>query len=148
LVIGDQASYDKEMIRVVRLGTPRAEGEGLRLGTVRRPPRGVRKDDYARLDYFDLWLPDLAPSPDLVKIALSPPFTPQRWSTFVKRYRREMQEPPAQRLLALLAALSHQTDFSVGCYCEDAGRCHRSILAELLAEHGAMTGATGDPPSA
>jgi uncharacterized protein YeaO (DUF488 family) len=125
-------------IRIVRLGTSRAAGEGLRLGTVRRPPRGVRKEDYARLDYFDLWLPDLAPSAEVVKIALSEPFTPARWNAFVKRYRREMKEPSAQRLLTLLAALSHQTDFSVGCYCESADRCHRSILRELLAEHGAV----------
>jgi uncharacterized protein YeaO (DUF488 family) len=125
-------------IRVVRLGTPRAEGEGLRLGTVRRPPRGVRKEDYARLDYYDLWLPDLAPSADLVKFALAEPFTPKRWDAFVKRYRREMREPAAQRFLALLAALSHQTDFSVGCYCENADACHRSILGELLAEQGAV----------
>ena len=124
-------------MRVVRLGTPRAEGEGLRLGTVRRPPRGVRKEDYARLDYYDLWLPDLAPTADLVKFALSEPFTPKRWKSFEKRYRREMGEPAAQRLLALLAALSRQTDFSVGCYCEDADRCHRSVLGALLAEHGA-----------
>lgn len=125
-------------IRIVRLGEPRAEGEGLRLGTVRRPPRGVRKEDFARRDYFDLWLPDLAPSAEVVKFALSEPFTPKRWDTFVKRYRREMQEPPAQRLLTLLAALSHQTDFSAGCYCADADRCHRSILGDLLAEHGAV----------
>jgi uncharacterized protein YeaO (DUF488 family) len=127
-------------IRIVRLGTPRAAGEGLRLGTVRRPPRGVRKEDYARLDYFDLWLPDLSPNAETVKLALTEPFTPERWKTFVKRYRREMKEPPAERLLALLAALSHQTDFSVGCYCENPDRCHRSILRELLAEHGAVIG--------
>jgi uncharacterized protein YeaO (DUF488 family) len=125
-------------IRIVRLGTPRAVGEGLRLGTVRRPPRGVRKEDYARRDYYDLWLPDLAPSAEVVKIALSEPFTPARWNAFVKRYRREMKEPYAQRLLTLLAALSHQTDLSVGCYCENEDRCHRSILRELLAEHGAV----------
>jgi uncharacterized protein YeaO (DUF488 family) len=124
-------------IRIVRLGTPRAEGEGLRLGTVRRPPRGVRKEDYARLDYYDLWLPDLAPSADLVKLALSPPFTPERWERFAKAYRREMKEPSAQRFLSLLAALSHQTDLSVGCYCENADRCHRSILRDLLIELGA-----------
>jgi uncharacterized protein YeaO (DUF488 family) len=124
-------------IRIVRLGTPRAAGEGLRLGTVRRPPRGVRKEDYARLDYYDLWLPDLAPSAELVKLALSPPFTPERWGTFVTRYRREMKEPSAQRFLALLAALSHQADFSVGCYCENADRCHRSVLRDLLIEQGA-----------
>jgi uncharacterized protein YeaO (DUF488 family) len=124
-------------IQIVRLGTPRAAGEGLRLGTVRRPPRGVRKEDYARLDYYDLWLPDLAPSAELVKLALAEPFDPKRWETFVKRYRREMREPSAERLLALLAAMSRQTDFSVGCYCENADRCHRSILRDLLVEHGA-----------
>ena len=124
-------------IRIVRLGTPRVAGEGLRLGTVRRSPRGVRKEDYARLDYYDLWLPDLAPSAELVKLALTPPFTPERWKTFVTRYRREMKEPSAQRFLALLAALSHQTDFSVGCYCENEDRCHRSVLRDLLIEHGA-----------
>lgn len=124
-------------IRVVRLGEPRAKGEGLRLGTVRRPPRGVRKEDYARLDYYDLWLPDLAPSADLVKFALEEPFTPKRWDTFEKRYRREMKQPAAQRFLALLSAMSHQTNFSVGCYCENAEACHRSILGQLLVEQGA-----------
>jgi uncharacterized protein YeaO (DUF488 family) len=124
-------------IRIVRLGTPRAEEEGLRLGTVRRPPRGVRKEDYSRLDYYDLWLPDLAPSAELVKLALSPPFTPERWKTFVTRYRREMKAPSAQRFLELLAALSHQTDLSVGCYCENEDRCHRSVLRDLLIEQGA-----------
>lgn len=124
-------------IRVVRLGTPRAEGEGLRLGTVRRPPRGVRKEDYARLDYYDVWLPDLAPSAELVKLALSEPFTEPRWARFVKGYRSEMRAAPSQRLLQLLAALSHQTDLSVGCYCEHEERCHRSLLRELLLEQGA-----------
>ena len=108
------------------------------MGTVRRPPRGVRKEDYARLDYYDLWLPDLAPSAELVKLALSEPFDPKKWATFEKCYRREMGEPAAQRLLALLAAMSHQTDFSVGCYCEEESRCHRSLLRELLAENGAV----------
>jgi uncharacterized protein YeaO (DUF488 family) len=98
----------------------------------------VRKADYARLDYFDLWFPDLAPSAELVKFALSEPLTPARWSTFVQRYRREMREPPAQRLLAFLAALSRQTDFAVGCYCEDAERCHRAVLRDLLTEQGAV----------
>jgi uncharacterized protein YeaO (DUF488 family) len=124
-------------IRIVRLGTPRAEGEGLRLGTVRRPPRGVRKEDYARLDYFDVWLPDLAPSAPLVSWALSEPFTDQRWAKYVKSYRSEMKQAEQQRLLNLLAALSHQTDFSIGCYCEHEERCHRSVLRELLIEHGA-----------
>jgi len=123
-------------IRIVRLGTPRISGEGLRLGTVRRPPRGVRKEDYGRLDYYDVWLPDLAPSAELVKLALSDP-DPKTWATFVRRYRQEMKEPHAEHVLALLAAMSRRTDFSVGCYCEDESRCHRSILREILLEHGA-----------
>ena len=124
-------------LRVVRLGTPRAEGEGLRLGTVRRPPRGVKKEDYARRDYFDLWFPDLAPSAELVSWALSEPWTDQRWAKYAKSYRAEMREVKSQRLLALLAAMSRQTDFSIGCYCENEDRCHRSILRDLLIEHGA-----------
>ncbi len=127
-------------IRVVRLGTPRAPDEGLRLGTVRRPPRGVRKEDFARRDYFDLWLPELAPSANLVSYALSQPFTPARWAQYARAYRREMRAPAAQRLVALLAALSAQTNFSVGCYCEDESRCHRSLLREKLREAGATMG--------
>jgi uncharacterized protein YeaO (DUF488 family) len=123
--------------RIVRLGTPRDPGEGLRIGTVRRPPRGVRKRDYAARDYFDVWLPELAPSASLVSSALSKPFTPQRWAVFQRQYRREMLQPAAQRLIALLAALSSQTNFSVGCYCEDETRCHRSLLRKLLIERGA-----------
>ena len=122
---------------VVRLGTPRHPDEGLRVGTVRRPPRGVRKEDYAARDYFDVWLPELAPSAPLVSWLQSEPVTPQRWATFERRYRQEMREPAAQRLLALLAALSAQTNFSVGCYCEDETHCHRSILRRLLLEQGA-----------
>jgi uncharacterized protein YeaO (DUF488 family) len=125
-------------IRVVRLGTPRAKGEGLRLGTVRRPPRGVRKEDYARRDYYDVWLPELAPSAPLVSWALSTPFTDRRWNRYVKSYRREMQEPSRQRLLELLARLSHHASLAVGCYCENEARCHRTILRELLAAHGAV----------
>jgi uncharacterized protein YeaO (DUF488 family) len=125
-------------VRIVRLGTPRASNEGLRIGTVRRPPRGVRKADYARRDYFDVWLPELAPSAPLVSFALSKPFTPERWATYRRKYRREMLKPATQRLIALLAALSSQTDFSVGCYCADETRCHRSLLKELLIEHGAQ----------
>jgi len=118
-------------VRVVRLGSGRVPGEGLRLGTVRRPPRGVRKADYARRDFYDLWLPDLAPSAKLIARA-------QRdWEGFAKAYRREMKAPAAQRLLELLARLSQHADFSVGCYCEREERCHRSVLRELLAEHGA-----------
>ena len=128
-------------IRIVRLGTPRVSKEGLRLGTVRRPPRGVRKEDHARLDYYDVWLPDLAPSAELVKLALSGGADPKRWATFVRRYRQEMKEPHAEHVLALLAAMSRRTDFSVGCYCEDESRCHRSILREILLEHGAEVAA-------
>jgi uncharacterized protein YeaO (DUF488 family) len=124
-------------IRIVRLGTPRVEGEGLRLGTVRRPPRGVRKEDYARRDYFDVWFPDVAPSAELVSWALSEPWTDQRWARYVRSYRSEMKEVKSRRLLTLLAALSHQTDFSVGCYCENEARCHRSVLRDLLLENGA-----------
>lgn len=124
-------------IRVVRLGSPRAANEGLRLGTVRRPPRGVKKEDYARRDFYDVWLPDVAPSAELVASAMSKPITPQRWRAFERRYRGEMRAPVAQRLIALLAALSAQTNFSVGCYCEDESRCHRSLLRELLAARGA-----------
>jgi uncharacterized protein YeaO (DUF488 family) len=124
-------------IRIVRLGTPRADGEGLRIGTVRRPPRGVKKSDFARLDYFDVWLPELSPSAALVSEAMAGELTPKRWAAFAARFRREMQEPGAERLLLLLAALSRRTDFSVGCYCEDESRCHRSVLRELLAESGA-----------
>ena len=125
------------MLRVVRLGTPRRVGEGLRIGTVRRPPRGVRKSDYAARDFYDVWLPELAPSAPLVSYAYAEPFTARRWAHYALRYRREMRRPEAQRLLALLAALSRQTNLSVGCYCEDESRCHRSLLRELLVERGA-----------
>jgi uncharacterized protein YeaO (DUF488 family) len=124
-------------IRIVQLGTARGEKEGLRIGTVRRPPRGVRKADYAGRDYFDLWLPDLAPSAPLVSWALSEPFTPKRWAAYERRYLREMRQPAAQRLIGLLAAMSTRTDFSIGCYCEDESQCHRSLLRKLLLEHGA-----------
>jgi uncharacterized protein YeaO (DUF488 family) len=127
-------------IRIVRLGTARESAEGLRLGTVRRPPRGVRKEEYASRDYFDLWLPDLAPSAALVSWARSQPVTPGSWETFARRYRSEMARPEPRRLISLLAALSFQADFSVGCYCEDESRCHRSLLRELLVEAGATMG--------
>ena len=124
-------------VRVVRLGTPRRRGEGLRIGTVRRPPRGVRKADYARRNFYDVWLPDLAPSRKWVSWALAEPWTDARWRKYARNYRREMSDPRAERLIELLAALSRKTDFSIGCYCEHEERCHRSLLAELLRSRGA-----------
>jgi uncharacterized protein YeaO (DUF488 family) len=129
-------------IRVVRLGTPRVSGEGLRVGTVRRPPRGVRKEDFAARDFFDVWLPELAPSPTLFAAARAAPWTDTRWNRYVRQYHKEMRDPRARHLIELLAAMSKQTNFSVGCYCEDATRCHRSLLRELLVEAGAVM-ATG-----
>jgi uncharacterized protein YeaO (DUF488 family) len=123
-------------LRVVRLGTPRAPGEGPRLGTVRRPPRGVPKARFAKDDWYDLWLPDLAPSEALVKQAQRAA-SDAEWRAFKKQYRREMAAPERERLLSLLAVLSATTNFSVGCYCEDESRCHRSVLRELLRESGA-----------
>ncbi len=123
-------------IRVVRLGTARSSGEGLRLGTVRRPPRGVPRTEFASRNYYDVWLPELSPSEALVKIALRAR-TEQEWQRFARRYRAEMRRPPAARLLDLLAALSRHASISVGCYCEDESRCHRSVLRALLKEHGA-----------
>jgi uncharacterized protein YeaO (DUF488 family) len=124
-------------VRVVQLGQPRTSGEGLRLGAVRRPPRGVRKEQYASLDFFDVWMPELAPSAPLVSWALSEPWTDKRWAKYERSYRSEMKKPAPARLLSLLSALSRQTDFSVGCYCENESRCHRSILRELLRDAGA-----------
>ncbi|HEY5907007.1 MAG TPA: DUF488 family protein [Vicinamibacteria bacterium] len=123
-------------IRVVQLGSPRTPREGLRLGTVRRPPRGVPKSEYASRNFYDVWLPELAPSEALVKIALRASDA-RTWQAFTRRYRAEMKRPPAARLLALLAALSHQAALAIGCYCPDERRCHRSILKDLLSEHGA-----------
>ncbi len=123
-------------ITVVRLGTPRSINEGLRIGTVRRPPRGVPKAEFAARDFYDVWLPALAPSQELVTFALQSNDA-RSWKTFTRKYRAEMKQPEAARLLELLAALSHQTSFSVGCYCETEAHCHRSILRELLIEHGA-----------
>jgi uncharacterized protein YeaO (DUF488 family) len=123
-------------IRVVRLGTPRSPGEGVRVGTVRRPPRGVPKAEYASRDFYDVWLPELAPSEGLVKEGLQAA-DDRSWGRFVKRYRAEMKRPAPARLLTLLAALSQQTNFGVGCYCPDEARCHRSVLRTLLEEHGA-----------
>ena len=124
-------------IRIVRLGSPRERDEGLRFGTVRRPPRGVRKADFAKRDFYDVWLPELAASAPLVSWALSEPWTDARWRRYERAYRREMREPAPRHLLETLAALSRQTNFSVGCYCEDESRCHRSILRELLIDAGA-----------
>lgn len=124
-------------VRIVRLGSPRQPGEGLRLGTVRRPPRGVPKSQFAALDWYDVWFPTLAPSAETLKAGLQAE-TPAQWNAFVRRYRAEMAEPHALHALALLARLSHQTDFSVGCYCADEARCHRSILRKLLRAHDAQ----------
>jgi uncharacterized protein YeaO (DUF488 family) len=124
-------------IRIVRLGSPRERGEGLRLGTVRRPPRGVPKAETAARHFYDVWLPEIAPSETLLKRAAAAQDAPQRWKSFVSRYRGEMKRPEARHVLDLLAALSHTTDFSVGCYCADESRCHRSVLRELLEERGA-----------
>jgi uncharacterized protein YeaO (DUF488 family) len=123
-------------IRVVRLGSPRGRGEGLRVGTVRRPPRGVPRTEYASRNFYDAWLPDLAPSAPLVRQALTAS-NEREWASFVRHYRAEMKRPEAARLLQLLAALSRTTNLSVGCYCADEARCHRSVLRTLLAEHGA-----------
>ncbi|HEY4320890.1 MAG TPA: DUF488 family protein [Gemmatimonadales bacterium] len=123
-------------VRIVRLGTPRASGEGLRIGTVRRPPRGVPKAKFASGDWYDVWFPNLAPAADTVALAQHAD-SDRLWKQFVRRYRREMSTPENSRTLDLLAALSHDADFSVGCYCEDASHCHRSILRDLLAERGA-----------
>lgn len=123
-------------IAVVRLGTPRGRNEGIRVGTVRRPPRGVPKAQIAARDFYDVWLPELSPSAELVAFALKARGD-REWNTFARRYRAEMKRPEAARLLDLFAALSHRTNLAVGCYCEDERRCHRSILRQLLAERGA-----------
>ena len=126
-------------VRIVQLGTARRKGEGLRVGTVRRPPRGVPKSEFASRDFYDVWLPNLAPSEGLVKAALKATGEPA-WRSFVRRYRAEMKRPDASRVLDLLAALSRHADFSVGCYCADESRCHRSVLRALLEERGARIG--------
>lgn len=123
-------------VRVVRLGSPRLPGEGLRLGTVRRPPRGVPRAEFARRDFYDVWLPTLAPAPETVRLALDAT-SARELATFVRRYRAEMARGDARHTLDLLAALSHTSDFSVGCYCQDESRCHRAVLRELLRERGA-----------
>jgi uncharacterized protein YeaO (DUF488 family) len=123
-------------IRIIRLGSPREKGEGLRVGTVRRPPRGVPKSDYAKRDFYDVWLPNLSPSPELMKQGQSSQ-DEASWSAFKKKFRAEMNVPDASKILDLLAALSHQTNMSLGCYCEDESKCHRSVLREMLKERGA-----------
>jgi uncharacterized protein YeaO (DUF488 family) len=123
-------------VRIVRLGTPRARGEGLRIGTVRRPPRGVPKSEFASGNWYDVWLPLLSPSPEVIEIGKSAA-SEKGWARFVRAYRREMGSPDAARVLDVLAALSHGADFSVGCYCVDEARCHRSELRRLLADRGA-----------
>lgn len=123
-------------LRIVRLGTPRLPNEGTRVGAVRRPPRGVRKESWAADDWFDVWYPDLSPSPEQVSRARAA-LTQEEWDAFVRAFRAEMDAPTPRRALDLLAALSHDADFSVGCYCEDESRCHRSVLRALLAERDA-----------
>jgi uncharacterized protein YeaO (DUF488 family) len=123
-------------VRIVQLGSPRIPGEGLRIGTVRRPPRGVPKSEFASCNYYDVWFPNLAPSDQLLKSGRSVK-DESDWRSFVRRYRSEMSQPENSRVLDLLAALSHQTNFSVGCYCPDEQHCHRSILRQLLTERGA-----------
>lgn len=123
-------------IRVVRLGSPRAKGEGTRIGTVRRPPRGVPKARYASENWYDVWFPNLAPSVDSMTIGRNAT-TAAEWARFARGYRKEMAAPESSRAIDLLAALSHHADFSVGCYCEDERRCHRSVLRQLLLERGA-----------
>ncbi len=123
-------------IRIVRLGSPRVKDEGLRIGTVRRPPRGVPKSEFASRNFYDVWFPNLAPSLETMKLAQAAD-TPAKWAAFVRRYRSEMSTPDAGHAIELLAALSHNTNFSVGCYCENEAHCHRSVLRELLLKHGA-----------
>lgn len=127
---------DDVAIRIVRLGTERLPGEGVRLGTVRRPPRGIRKAEFASKNFYDVWLPTLAPSQATVKQGLSSR-SDREWRRFVRKYRAEMAAPHCRSMIDVLAVLSHQADFSVGCYCADASRCHRSILRELLIDGGA-----------
>ena len=123
-------------IRIVRLGSPRGADEGIRIGTVRRPPRGVPKSEFGSQNWYDVWFPTLAPSVETMKLGQDAR-TPSQWAIFVRKYRMEMAAPEARHALELLAALSRQTNFSVGCYCEDEAHCHRSILRELLVASGA-----------
>jgi uncharacterized protein YeaO (DUF488 family) len=123
-------------VRIVRLGSARTPGEGLRIGTVRRPPRGVPKSEYASQNWYDVWLPNLAPSPETIKLGLAAE-SDRDWQAFARKYRAEMARPDGSRILDLLAAMSHQVNFSVGCYCAEESRCHRSVLRALLLERGA-----------
>ena len=123
-------------VRIVRLGSPRVANEGTRIGTVRRPPRGVPRAEFSSQNWYDVWFPNLAPTVETMKLGLASA-SPADWTRFMRRYTAEMQAPGAKHDLALLAALSHTTNFSVGCYCEDEANCHRSILKQLLIEHGA-----------
>lgn len=129
-------------VRIVRLGSSRGRDEGLRIGTVRRPPRGVPKSDFASRDFYDVWLPNLAPSEALLKAGMAAEGD-VAWRSFARKYRAEMKKPDASRVLDLLAALSHQVNFAVGCYCADESRCHRSILRQLLAERDARIESPG-----
>ena len=124
-------------VRIVRLGSARAPGEGTRIGTVRRPPRGVPKERFAQDDWYDVWFPTLAPSAETMKLGLAAT-SEREWNAFVRKYRAEMNQPEQKHALALLAKLSQHTDLAVGCYCEDESHCHRSILRELLADAGAL----------
>ena len=123
------------VMRVLRLGSPRVEGEGTRIGTVRRPPRGVPKAEYAAQDWYDVWFPNLAPSPQTVKLGQEAK-TPAQWAAFARKYRAEMATPENSHAIELLATLSHQSNFSVGCYCESEVHCHRAVLRELLVQKG------------
>lgn len=127
------------VVRVVRLGSPRSKGEGTRIGTVRRPPRGVPKSEFASQDWYDVWFPNLAPSPATMKLGLEAT-TPKQWAAFTRKYRAEMATPENSRTIQLLAVLSKKSNFSVGCYCADESHCHRSVLRELLAKEGAVFG--------
>lgn len=126
-------------VKIIKLGSARSPGEGLRIGTVRRPPRGVPKTDFASRDWYDVWYPNLAPSMETMKLGQSVE-TDKEWATFRKKYLAEMAQAEASRSLDLLAALSHQTNFTMGCYCENEARCHRSLLRDLLKERGALLG--------
>jgi len=127
------------VVRIVRLGSARSEDEGIRIGTVRRPPRGVPKTEFASANWYDVWFPNLAPSVETMKLGQEA-MTPTQWAAFIRKYRAEMSAPETSRTIGLLAVLSRHSNFSVGCYCEDESHCHRSVLRALLAEQGALIG--------